>query len=215
VAASAKGIGGDIPAERTSGGDAMATGYLAECSCFNELSNMARPLIRRFGLQAEIGAEDAANITLYCFCRAMAAGKAPGFEPDGEFWKFARVLLVRVVLHARRQARSIRRGGSGGGDGAASAGRSPALYGSLHRVAVNLDGLQAVGPAVEDLVIASMEEKRLTELLHDPELEHIATMRLQRHTVREIARKISHDHATVCRKLRRIQTIWRESGLDV
>ncbi len=184
MAASAKAIGGDIPAERTSGGDAMATGYLAECSCFKELSNMARPLIRRFGLQDEIDAEDAANTALYCLCRAVAAGKAPGFEPDGEFGKFARVLVVRVVLHARRQARSIRRGGSGGCDAAASAGRGPASSGSLHRVAVNLEGLQAVGPAVEDLVIASIVVEDLTERLSDPELVHIVMMRLRGCTVR-------------------------------
>jgi len=215
VADLARMIDGDTPDERTSGGEAMATGYVAECSCFKDLVKMARPLIRRLGLQAEIGAEDAANTALYYLCMAVAAGEAPGFESGGEFEKFARVLLVRVVLHARRQARSIRRGGSGGCDAAASAGRSAAPHGSLHRVVVNLEGLQAVGPAVEDLAIASMEEERLTELLDDPELEHIATMKLQGYTIRETAREINQDHATVCRKLRRIQTIWRESGLEV
>jgi len=190
----------------------MATGYLDECSCFKELSDMARPLIRRFGLEAEIGAEDAANTALYCLCRA--AGKAPWFEPRGEFHKFARLLLVRVVLHARRQARSLRRGGLGGCDAAASAGRSTASCGSLQRVALDLDGLQAVGPAVEDLVIASMEEERLTELLDDPELKHIATMKLHGYTVREIARETRQGRATVCRKLLQIQRIWRKWVLE-
>jgi len=67
---------------------------------------------------------------------------------------------------------------------------------------------------VEDLVIASMEEERLSELLDDPELEHIATMRLQRYTVPEIAREIRQCHASVSRKILQIQTIWRESGLE-
>ncbi len=144
----------------------------------------------------------------------MAAGKAPGIEPDGEYGKFARVLVVREVLHARRQARSIRRGGSGGCDAAASAGRGPVSHGSLHRVAVDLDGLQAVGPAVEDLVIASMLVEDLTERLGDPELTHIVMMWLQGCTVREIAREIGQDHATVCRKIRRIRSIWPESWLE-
>jgi len=84
----------------------------------------------------------------------------------------------------------------------------------LQRVALDLDGLQAIGPAVEELVIALMEEERLTELLDDPELKHIATMWLQGYTVPEIAREIRQGHATVSRKILQIQTIWRESGLE-
>ena len=214
MAGSAREIDGDIPADRTTGGDAMATDYLCECSCFKDLAKMAQPLIRRFGLQAEIGAEDAANTALYCLCRAVAAGKAPRFEPGGEFGKFARVLLVRVVLHARRQARSIRRGGSArdkvpaGGDGGPESGPS------LHRVRVDLGGIQAGGPAVEDLVDAAIEVEDLTKRLVDPGLKQIAMMRLEGCTIREIAKEISQGHATVSRKILQIQTIWRESPLE-
>ncbi len=115
---------------------------------------------------------------------ATAAGSTPELEPGGDSRKFSRVLLAGEVLHARRQARSIRRDGGGGCDAAASAGRGPASSGSLHRVAVNLEGLQAVGPAVEDLVIASIVVEDLTERLSDPELVHIVMMRLRGCTVR-------------------------------
>jgi len=191
----------------------MTLGRLAKCYRFEDLANMARPLIRRYGLQAEVGAEDVANTVLYDLCMATAAGKARELQPGVDSRKFARLLLARVVLHARRQARSIKRGCSGGCEAPASAGRSPSSGPSLHRVAVDLDGLQAVGPTVEDLVIASMEVDDLTERLGDPELTHIVMMRLQGCTVREIARKIGQDHATVCRKIRRIRSIRPESGL--
>ena len=67
---------------------------------------------------------------------------------------------------------------------------------------------------MEDLVIGSMEEEHLTECLGDPELMHIATMRLEGYTVREIAGKIGQGRATISRKLLQIRTIWRESGLE-
>ena len=145
VADSARRLDGDTPAERTSRGEAMAIGRLAKCYCFEDLANMARPLIRRYGLQAEVGAEDVANTVLYDLCRATAAGQARELEPGGDSRKFARVLLVRVVLHARSQARSIKRGGSGRDEAPAGGDGSPASGPSLHRVAVDLDGLQAVG----------------------------------------------------------------------
>jgi len=214
VADSARRLDGDTPAQRTSRGEAITTGRLAKCYCFEELANMARRLIRRCGLQLEVGAEDVANSMLYELWMATAAGKTPELEPGGDSRKFARLLLARVVLQARRQTRSIKRGGSGGVEGHGGGDGRPASGRSLHRVAVDLDGLQAVGPAVEDLVNASMEVEHLTERLGDPELVHIATMRLEEYTGREIAREIGQDHATVCRKIRRIRSIWQESGLE-
>jgi len=205
---------GDVPAKQTSAGDAIATGYLAESACFKDLAKMARPLIRRYRLQAEIGAADVANTVLYNLGMATAAGKARKLEPGVDARKFARLLLARVVLQAWRQARSIRRGGSGrdkapaGGDGGPASGRS------LQRVAVDLDGLQATGPTAEELVIASMEVEHLTESLGDPVLKQIARMRLEQYNVGEIAREIGQGHATVSRKLLEIQRIWRESGLE-
>jgi IS30 family transposase len=68
---------------------------------------------------------------------------------------------------------------------------------------------------VEDLVIASMEEEQLTELLDDPELKHIAMMRFEGYSAREITGEIGQGHATVSRKILQIQSIWRESGLEV
>jgi len=140
---------------------------------------MARPLIGHSGLQAEVGAGNVANTVLYDLCLAAAAGKTPELERGGDYRKFARVLLARVVLHARRRALSLKRGGSGGVEGHAGGDGRPASGRSLHRVAVDLDSLQAVGPAVEDLVNASMEEQELTERLGDADLKHIVRMRLE------------------------------------
>jgi ECF sigma factor len=148
------------------------------------------------------------------FAGPRPRGRPPEFEPGGDSRKFARLLVARAVLHARSRVRSIKRGGSGGGEAPAGADGSPSSGPSLQRVAVDLDGLQAVGPAVEDLLIASMEVEHLTERLGDPELEQIVTMRLQGYTVREIAREIRQGRATVSRKLLQIRTIWRESGLE-
>ena len=214
VAGSVREIDGDIPADRTSGGDAMATDYLCEWSCFKDLAKMAQRLIRRFGLQAEIGAEHAANSALYCVCRAVAAGKAPRFEPGGEFGKFARVLLVRVVLHARSRARSIRRGGSARDKVPAGGDRGPESGPSLHRVRVDLDGIQAGGPAVEEVVDAAIEVEDLTKRLVDLGLKQIAMMRLQGYTVPEIARETKQSRATVSRKLLQVRTIWRRCVLE-
>jgi len=192
----------------------MATVCLAECSCFKDLAKMARPLIRRFGLRAEIDAEDVANTALYWLCRAVDEGRAPGVQPDGEFGMFARVLLVRAVLQARRRARSLRRGGSAGVEVVSGAEGAPPSSRCLHRLALDLDGLQATGPSVEDLVNASMEAEYLTERLDDPALKQVAAMRLQGYTVREIARKTRQGRATVNRKILQIRTIWRNWGLE-
>ena len=63
-------------------------------------------------------------------------------------------------------------------------------------------------------MIASMEVDDLTERLGDPEITHIVMMRLQGCTDPAIAREIGQDPATVCRKIRRIRSIWQESGLE-
>ncbi len=211
VADSARRLDGDTPAQRTSRGEAITTGRLAKCYCFEELANMARRLIRRCGLQPEVGAEDVANTVLYDLWMAAAAGKTPELEPGGDSRKFARLLLARVMLHARRRARSIKRGGSGGVEGHAGGNGTPASGRSLHRVAVDLDGLQAVGPAVEDLVNASMEEERLTERLGDPVLKQIARMLVEERAVRDMAREIGQGAASIMRKIRQIRKIWRQS----
>jgi len=192
----------------------MATRRLAECYSFEVLAKMARPLIRRYGLQAEVGADDVANTVLYAICTASGEGRTPELEPGEDSRKFARLLLVREVSHVRSRVCRMKRGGSGRHKAPACGDGGPWSGPRLQRVALDLDGLQAIGPAVEDLVIASMEEERLSELLDDPELEHIATMRLQRYTVPEIAREIRQCHASVSRKILQIQTIWRESGLE-
>jgi len=193
----------------------MTIGGLAECYCIEDLANLARPLIRRYGLQADVGAEDVANSVLYTLCLATAAGTTPELEPGGGSRKFAMFLVAREVLHARSRARSIRRGGSGrdkapaGGEGGLASGPS------LHRVAVDLEGLQTVGPAVEELVNASMEVEHLTERLGDAVLVHIVMMLLQGCTVREIGREIGLGAATIMRKIRQIRKIWRQSALEI
>ncbi len=213
VADSASQLDGDTPAGRTSPGEAMTIGGLAECYCFEDLAKMARPLIRSHGLQAEVGAEDVANAVLYDLCMATAAGTTPELEPGGDSRKLARVLLAREVLDARRRVRSIKRGGSGRVEGHAGGDGRPASGRSLHRVAVDLDSLQAVGPAVEDFVIASMEEGRLIERLGNPVLKQIARMLVEERAVRDIAREIGQGAASIMRKIRQIRKIWRQSCL--
>jgi uncharacterized protein YerC len=175
---------------------------------------MARRLIRRCGLQLEVGAEDVANSVLYELWMATAAGKTPELEPGGDSRMFARLLLARVLLQARRGIRSIKRSGSAGREVHAGGDGRPASGPSPHRVAVDLDSLQAVGPAVEDLVNASMEVEHLTERLGDPVLKQIARMLFEERTDRDIAREIGQCRATVCRKIRQIRMIWREWSLE-
>ncbi len=192
----------------------MTLGRLAECYSFEDLVKLALPLVRCYRLQPEVGPEDVANAVLYHLWRAAAARKTPELEPGGDSRKFAGVLLARVVLQARRQARSIRRGGSGRDTACAGGDGSPSSGSGVHRVALDLDSLQAVGPAAVDLVDASMEEEDLTERLGEAELKQIVRMRLDEYTVGEIAREIGRGHATVSRKLLQIQTIWQQSRLN-
>ncbi len=76
------GFYGEIAAERTSGRDAMSDGRHADCMCLADLAEMARPLIRRYGLQAEVGAEDVANTALFLLCKAVSARKAPDLDSN-------------------------------------------------------------------------------------------------------------------------------------
>ena len=211
VADSARRLDGDTPAQRTSRGEAITTGRLAKCYCFEDLANIARPFIRRYGLQPEVGAEDIANAVLYDLGEAAAAGTTPELEPGGDSRKLARVLLAREVLDARRRVRSIKRGGSGRVEGHAGDDGRPASGRSLQRVAVDLDSLQAVGPAVEDLVIASIEEERLNERLGDPVLKQVARMLVDERAVRDIAGEIGQGAASIMRKIRQIRKIWWQS----
>jgi DNA-directed RNA polymerase specialized sigma24 family protein len=174
---------------------------------------LARALIRRYGLQAVLDAEDAANAALYQVYKATSVGKPPRFEDDDGLWRFARVLVAREILDTRRRIGSVRRGGPG------REREKPDVAGSEELVVdrgfvqadVELDKLQSRGVSAEDRVAGALEVEHLIAMLGDPMLKRIVRLRLEGYTDAEIAEETGQDRTTIYRKVRRIRDIWRQS----
>jgi len=201
--------GGEVPsAEEPMAAERLAFRY------FKRMVELARWLIRRYGLQAVTDAEDAANVALYQLFKAAAQGGPREPESGDGLWKLARLLVVRKVLRARRRSNSIKRGGSGKSEGESAGGQGPMAGQPFTRVEIDFEGLQSRHVSSEDVVVGTTEVEHLIEKLGDPILKKIVRMRLEGNNAREIAEKTKLDRSSVARKLEQIRMMWSESGLE-
>jgi RNA polymerase sigma factor (sigma-70 family) len=182
--------------------------------CFESMVKLGRSLIRRYGLQAVLDAEDAANAVLYQLYKSVSVGKLPQFETSDGFWRLARVLITRKVLDEKRRSGSVRRGGTGRARSESAGSAELVLGRGFVRADVELESLQSRGISPEDLVAGKLEAEHLIEKLEDPLLKTIVRLRLEGYTDQEIAEETGQDRSTVYRKLQRIRAIWKEPDLE-
>ncbi len=189
-------------------GDPKATQELFN-RYFPGIADLAAPLIVRMGVRELIDGEDVANDVLFQIHRAAQAGKLSITEAI-DLDRVICSIVGKAVLKARETKRATKRGGHG-------------LKKRVHRHAVPVEGIhlvaideladQLVDPAAspEDSAIASDETDQIYGILDDPAWPAIARLRLDGHTVAEIARQTGLAVSSVERRLSQARALYEAS----
>jgi DNA-directed RNA polymerase specialized sigma24 family protein len=165
---------------------------------FHRLVGLARARLRAAPKRVA-DEEDVALSAFDSFCRNAEAGRFPDLTDRDSLWRLLDAFTARKALHHVRDATRLKRGGGitptdGSGVLAEVLGREP-----------------DPGLAVE----MADECDRLLAALGDPDLKKVALLRMDGHSVEEVAAAVGCAPRSVKRKLHLIRSIWaREAGDD-
>jgi DNA-directed RNA polymerase specialized sigma24 family protein len=152
---------------------------------FPRLVGLARKRLRRAPRRLE-DEEDVALSAFASFCQAAEAGRFPQLLDREGLWRLLVVITVYKVGHFVRD--------EGG------------------RPVSPLDAVELLSdePSPDVAAAAVDEHRRLLSCLADPELEAVATMRMEGHSVKEIAGHLHYCERTIKRKLELIRATWKK-----
>ncbi|MGC8640491.1 MAG: RNA polymerase sigma factor [Isosphaeraceae bacterium] len=174
--------------------------------CSKRMAALARPLIRRLGLRAEIGSDDVANRALLSVYEGARSGKLPRFESKEDFWRFVGCLMARLCLKTRDACRARKRGGPGRN----ASGDSARSGGGFRRVEFDSAGIPCLRPSAEETVLGSAEVEAYLESLDREGLREIVRMLEEGYTLQEIADAHGWSVWTVKRRIHRARELWNE-----
>jgi DNA-directed RNA polymerase specialized sigma24 family protein len=149
--------------------------------------------------------EDVALSAFDSFCRAARAGRFPRLDDRDDLWQLLLVLTDRKAINQRKHATRQRRGGGKVLDEGAlppgdSAGGSP------------LTRMASPEPTPEFAAAMAETWRRLFGLLRDQGLEQVALLKMDGHSLDEIAARLGCVPRTVRRRLQLIRHIWEREG---
>ena len=173
--------------------------------CYKRMVALARPLIRRLGLGAEMGAEDLANRALLEVYEDARSGKLPRFENREGFWRFVGCLISRLCLKTHGACRARKRGGPGRNTSDASARPD-----GFHRVDLDAAGIPCLRPSAEETVLGRAEVEAYLESLDREGLREVVRMLEEGYAVQEIADVHGCSVWIVKRRIRRARELWNE-----
>ena len=176
------------------GGDPVAAQQLWE-RYFQRLVELARKRLRD-APRCE-AAEDVALSAFASFCRGAGHGRFPELADRDGLWRLLVVITARKAAHHERDARRQKRGGAMATMPAGDAEPS-------------LEQLISREPSPEFAAQAAEECRRLFGLLGDAELESIARLKMEGHTVEQIAQQLGYVQRTIKRKMRLIRSLWEQ-----
>jgi DNA-directed RNA polymerase specialized sigma24 family protein len=140
--------------------------------------------------------EDIALSAFDSFCRNAEGGKFPDLADRGGLWRLLAAFTLRKAAHYCRDATRLKRGGGAADDG-------PEVL------------EEVLGREPDPGLAAEMAEEcdRLLGALGDADLRQVALLRMDGHSVEEVAEKVGCAPRSVKRKLQLIRSIWeREAG---
>ena len=154
------------------------------------------------------GAADEEDVALWAFdsfCRAAAQRRFPRLDDRDDLWRLLLVLTDRKASNQRKHATRQKYGGGkvlneGALAPADSSGGSP------------LAQVPGREPTPEYAAQVAETWRRLFGLLRDPELEKVALLKMEGHTLGEIAAELGCVPRTVQRQLKLIRHIWEREG---
>jgi len=148
--------------------------------------------------------EDVALSAFDSFCRAAEQGRFPDLHDRHDLWQLLLVITDRKAVDLVKHERRQRRGGGKVLDEAALQERKPA--GQASPLAQLL--AQEVSP--EFAAQAAEEFERLLRLLGDAALQRLAILKMEGHTLEEIAVQLGWRPRTVRRRMQLVRQTWRQ-----
>lgn len=148
--------------------------------------------------------EDVALSAFKSFCQGVEQGKFPQLSAREDLWKLLVTLTARKASAYKRHATRQKRGGGqvvGESEMTSGDGDAP--------------GFETIigGAPTPALVVEVAEEfRRLLDKLGDDELRRVAILKMEGHTVAEIARGLNLSHRAVERRLQSIREAWEGEG---
>ena len=181
---------------RLRAGDAAAVRPLFD-RYFRRLVGLARQRLRDAPRRAA-DEEDVALSAFDSFCRNAEHGRFPDLADRDSLWRLLAAFTLRKAAHHLRDAGRLKRGG-----GAAADDRSGVLE-------------EALGREPDPGLAAGLAEEcdRLLAALDDPELKTVALLRMDGHSVEEVAEQVGCAPRSVKRKLQLIRQIWERESCD-
>ncbi len=180
---------------RLQAGESSAARPLWE-SFFARLVGLARARLRNAPRRVA-DEEDVALSAFESFCRNAEAGRFPDLADREGLWRLLAVFTVRKATHLLRDGTRRKRGGI-------AAVESPEAIEEL----LGREPDPALAAEVAD------ECDRLLAVLGDPDLKRVALLRMDGHSVDEVAAAIGCAPRSVKRKLQLIRSIWEREAND-
>jgi DNA-directed RNA polymerase specialized sigma24 family protein len=161
---------------------------------FRRLVGLARQRLRDTPRRAA-DEEDVALSAFDSFCRNAGGGRFPDLADRDSLWRLLAAFTLRKAAHHLRDAGRLKRGGAAG----AAAGVEDLL-----------------GRDPDPALAAELAEEcdRLLAALGDPDLRRVALLRMDGHSVEEVADQVGCAPRSVKRKLQLIRAIWEREAQD-
>jgi DNA-directed RNA polymerase specialized sigma24 family protein len=148
--------------------------------------------------------EDVALSAFDTFCRGVEQGRFPNLEDRDGLWRLLVVLTARKAYRVIEGQQCQKRGG-----GKVRAETDLPAGDEDEPLLARVIGQE---PTPEFAVQVAEECQRLLAKLPDADLRTIAVLRMEGHTVEEIAAQLGRSPRTVGLKLQLIRALWREEG---
>jgi DNA-directed RNA polymerase specialized sigma24 family protein len=143
--------------------------------------------------------EDVALSAFDSFCRNAEAGRFPDLTDRDSLWRLLAAFTLRKAVHHVRDATRLKRGG----------GQADSAEPFATEVVLGREPDPLLAAEVAD------ECERLLTALGDPDLRRIALLRMEGHSVDEVAAVVGCAPRSVKRKLQLIRSIWEREASDV
>jgi len=150
--------------------------------------------------------EDVAHSALRCFLHGIAQDRYPQLSDRHGLWNLLVVITARKArAYLRRQNRAKRGGGQVQGETAFLRPDDDAL---------GIDQVLGAGPTPAFASQVAEECQRLLDVLGDATLQTIAVLKMEGHTVDEIAARLGSTKRTIERRLHIIRKTWEQHAAD-
>jgi DNA-directed RNA polymerase specialized sigma24 family protein len=169
---------------------------------FPQLVRLARSQLARVSSCTK-DEEDIALSALDRFCRAVNQGRYPQLADRHGLWRLLLQITSRRLHDQRRYERRQRRGGG-------HVYRASDVAEGADRETHDLDDFADDAPTPEFAALMAEQCGRLLSRLDDPQLQALATAKLDGTSNSDLATQLGCSVRTVERRLKLIRDIWRE-----